>query len=293
MISVVLKGGIGNQLFQLFAAKALSIQNNQELLAIFALGKKGAFHHGESVNMLQFEFDFDFEFREPGNDLRKRVETRLSKGFPNLYSRINEVLYNYSPDATGFDDKLMNLRGNKLIDGYFQTFKYFNQILRINPDFACVRPRGSTDSFKRLSHLMVEVNPLVLHLRRGDYVGNRNTGLLSQKYYSDSIEALGIGDRPVWIFSDNVALAKKELMFLQSKKNKWISPDELQRPSENLCLMSQSNDIVIGNSTFSYWAASLNNRKNVAAPTKWFQSQKDPHQLYPPLWKQISSSWVI
>jgi len=108
MISVVLKGGIGNQLFQLYAAKALSIQSKQELLAIFALGKKGAFHHGESINMLQFEFDFDFEFKEPASDLRKRVETRLSKGFPNLYSRINEVLYNYSPDATGYENRSQN-----------------------------------------------------------------------------------------------------------------------------------------------------------------------------------------
>lgn len=293
MISVILKGGLGNQLFQLFAAKALSIQNNQEILAIFALGKKGAFHHGESINALQFAFEFEFEFNEPRTDLRKRVETRLSKGFPKLYSRINEVLYNYSPNETGFDGELMNLKGSKLIDGYFQTFKYYDEILRINPDFAIVKPKGSTDSFKRLSQLMIDTNPLVIHLRRGDYVGNRNTGLLTQKYYSDSIEALRIGNRSVWIFSDDVALAKKELTFLQSKKNKWISPDELKRPSENLCLMSQSNDIVIGNSTFSYWAASLNNRKNVVAPTKWFQDQKDPNQLYPPQWKQISSSWLI
>jgi hypothetical protein len=56
--------------------------------------------------------------------------------------------------------------------------------------------------------------------------------------------------------------------------------------------MSKANYLVIGNSTFSWWAAYLNeNQTNIVAPRKWFKGREDPSELMPPHWKLTESIW--
>jgi hypothetical protein len=108
---------------------------------------------------------------------------------------------------------------------------------------------------------MAEENPIDLHVRRGDYVGSKNVGLLSQNYYIDAVQHLETNGRQLWIFSDDLNQARKEMQALDGFRRKWISSTELNRPFENLCLLSIAQDIDIANSTYSYWAAILNNQK--------------------------------
>jgi hypothetical protein len=132
----------------------------------------------------------------------------------------------------------------------------------------------------------------VIHVRRGDYVGNLGAGLLSSEYYNYAIRILNGSQRNIWVFSDDIQVAKGEFSKYSTSNWRWIGSSELSSPSQNLYLMSLAKDIVIANSTFSWWGAMLNHKKNVVAPEKWSRNQEDPRDLYPPEWKTIQSSWV-
>jgi hypothetical protein len=51
--------------------------------------------------------------------------------------------------------------------------------------------------------------------------------------------------------------------------------------------------MVIANSTYSWWAATLGNpNKTIACPSKWFAQMVDPEDLYPEGWIKVSSEWI-
>ena len=61
-------------------------------------------------------------------------------------------------------------------------------------------------------------------------------------------------------------------------------------PYIDLYLMSQCDDFIIANSTFSWWGAWLANRGKVIAPKKWFgpnNSHLNTKDLYPEHWEII------
>jgi hypothetical protein len=60
-----------------------------------------------------------------------------------------------------------------------------------------------------------------------------------------------------------------------------------------MILMSRASDLIISNSTFSWWSAYISNKEtNVVAPNKWFRDLEDPKMLIPEHWHQVDSQWI-
>jgi hypothetical protein len=134
--------------------------------------------------------------------------------------------------------------------------------------------------------------PAVVHVRRGDYglEENQSIGLLSAKYYDHAISLLD-QSKQIWIFSDSPDLVKTELKY-QDRDIIFIRPPKDSDPVESLLLMSLAPEIVISNSTFSWWAAFLaGGNSRVFAPSKWYKSQLDPIDLIPGGWTRVESQW--
>jgi hypothetical protein len=220
-----------------------------------------------------------------------RATNRIKKWIPLSY----RIFPEFQSKTIGFDDSLEAIKKPVRLKGYFQTWVYFEDFKN---DFTLLpNEHILTDWSRQIACEIFQTNPILLHVRRGDYKSLKESfGILSAEYYSNALEhlkKLGI-NRPIWIFSDEINSVKIEFSNLNFQVERYVDAPKGIAPSEILHLMSPFKFIVIGNSTFSWWAASLNGDQNktVIAPTKWFRNLPDPELLIPKHWTQITSAWA-
>ena len=182
--------------------------------------------------------------------------------------------------------------------GYFQSWRYFDSIGDLNL-INEIRMKGGGAWFNSTSNLISRSKkPLGIHVRRGDYGVHQKHGMLSSKYYQAALQELrlrGVEWEDVWVFSDQIDSAQSELsnIFDASSNVYYVKPPESSNSLESLFLMSKFSNLIIANSTFSWWAATLGSKKkNIVCPEKWFAEMEDPTDLCPDNWLKVQSDWV-
>ena len=124
-----------------------------------------------------------------------------------------------------------------------------------------------------------------MHIRRTDYVtSNGYHPVQSLDYYQNAIDLIGDYDN-LYIFSDDINWCKDNLKF-KNMIFRYGNSD-----IEDLFLMSMCANNIIANSTFSWWAAWLNERpdKRVISPSKWLgeQTNLNTNDIIPLDWIKI------
>ena len=163
-----------------------------------------------------------------------------------------------------FDDQVFNINDNTDLHGYYQSDKYFNHcsdLIRKEFTFKDAILNKCKDM------LMPYSNTVSIHVRRGDYVGLQNHHpLMTAEYYQNSLmNYFGDDEYTFLVFSDDISWCKgvfpEGVIFMEGNSQ-----------FEDMCLMSLCNHNIIANSSFSWWAAWLNNNKDkkVIAPKTWF-----------------------
>ena len=123
-------------------------------------------------------------------------------------------------------------------------------------------------------------------------------GLLSDEYFVNALKQVrleihGSENAEVWVFTDSLDIVKTGMPKLASNNVSFIEAPKEISDAEVLIAMSLSDKIVVSNSTFSWWAATLNtNKLIVVAPTKWYKNMDDPSGLFPSGWVRQPSLWV-
>ena len=306
-VYIYLTGGLGNQLFQYSHGKFLSALSGYDLKIDSYLGKPRLNKDGrpEIVNLIGYTSEFiqsRFEislFRKiSGFRLRNALKpkpfeknhlimffiTTLSEFAMSIYFK--DFVKIYASSDIGFSDFTPSKRKGIFPIGYFQSYKYFaeSNIKEV------VKIRMKNFSFFEEFNLIArEVQPLIVHVRLGDYKVEKTFGLLQKSYYSDAIElALGKADfREIWLFSDEISHARE---YIPSKYHHMIREvgDQRWSTSENLAIMSLGKGFIISNSTFSWWAAQLSDKPDlVVAPSPWFKLEKEPQNLIPENWIRL------
>lgn len=123
-------------------------------------------------------------------------------------------------------------------------------------------------------------NYVSIHVRRGDYVGNKfYFDLFSEGYYERAM-FLFPGEKFI-VFSDDVEWCKTQEIF------KDCAFSEGNSEVEDMNLMASCKSNIIANSSFSWWAAWLNPNpaKEVVAPKNWFTD------LVPRV--TLPASWIL
>lgn len=306
-LCIRLMGGLGNQLFQYAAGLHFAYINQAELFfdtseANLRREKDGSlpiFQLGTSAQIMQMWNVSDRGFSQRFIGLSLRLSLRPMKFLPNVSSRIVLVLGSLivslkskkfisliAPRNLGFTDIEKGFFENSYLVGYFQTYRYAqNPIV-----FEKLKSLGqSSGKVQEIARTMSD-KPLVVHVRRGDYLLESNFGTLDTSYYSRAIESqLLIGNyRDIWVFSDDIQAAKSIIPIKHHKMATWFDPDFFSA-TETLELMRMGGGYIIANSSLSWWGAFLSHAgdPHVIAPEPWFIGLTEPRDLVPPTWERL------
>lgn len=286
MYVVQLMGGLGNQMFQYAAVKALSIKRN----IYFKIDFDDPYIHAKRrYNLDVFKLDALFANKKELNFCKPK--TKFIKRWWMLTGRNPSNKLFSEKKEFHFDENFINCPDGSYIRGFWQTEKYFADISdQIRRDFIFRNPPDQLNS-RTLSQIQSS-NSVSLHIRRGDYVTVQQTnklhGLCDLEYYNKAVAAIATieKDPTFFIFSDDILWAKENLSL--NFPTKFVDIND-NKDHEDLRLMSNCKHNIIANSSFSWWGAWLNvyEKKLVCVPNMWMSNLPvESTDLIP-------SSWII
>jgi hypothetical protein len=285
-------GGLGNQMFQYAAAKALSHYHNLPIKVDLSFLKDTSLKADVTQRVFELEcFTAKIEFTSNG-------EIEVFDKSPLVKERFLELLGVrrkgiYLEKSFNFDTGFYSIRPNSLLVGYWQSEKYFAQFRSlILEEFSWRNPLVglNSEAYERI----INSNAVSIHIRRGDYVTNSSAkeyhGICEIEYYRSAMALIESKvDYPKYfVFSDDLAAAKAVLGDIDGAE--FIDWNSFGDSFQDMRLMSCCKHNIIANSSFSWWGAWLNNnpKKIVVAPKKWFnKSDIDTSDLIPESWKLL------
>jgi hypothetical protein len=285
MIILVLKDGLGNQLFQYAAAKCLAVQLNTTLKLDIDSFKKNSLRN-YALNNFQIEEHFVSAF--------EKTLFRIANGYSRLLNLagINVRSFRYFKKELGFNPDFFRVKNNTCVEGYWQSPKNFEKIKDIVRLQFRVRTEPENKNRDYIQY-MSETGSVSVHIRRGDYVSDPTTssihGVCSLDYYRKAVSYIRAKvETPVFfVFSDDMEWVKGNLEF-DGCEVQYIEHNG-EKDFEDLRLMYSCKHNIIANSSFSWWGAWLNNNpdKIVIAPQNWFKSTHQNSDLLPLEWHTI------
>jgi len=308
-ILLVLAGGLGNQMFQLAAALNLSDGNRIQLETGVGLPRRNSLGEAEIQSFVLPEAVEIKKLVFPNTLMRKNVNLFLrmsasEQHFHNwpgyrlltLFSSLINSLYfmewrkTVATDALG-DSNILLPSGNVMLVGLFQSQKWVtdDNVKQVMQTLQVLNP---SNQLLELENLSLKENPLVVHVRLGDYIQEESFGIPDKTYYETAItRALKNSSyQAIWLFSNDLAAAKQFLPNDLSLPIREIG-DIGSSSAEVLQAMRFGKGYVIGNSTFSWWGAYLtfNPDAVVYFPSPWFKRTHSPINLTPKEWKPVSA----
>lgn len=257
---VYLRGGLGNQLFQLSAGLAATLNSSRSLTLSSSLLPLHQDNFGGisrwpimvcQLEQLNFKILDSQHQPEGGTSLRSKMLTLIdsaSRLNPNLSLRFGIILpetIHRLQEVSLADVQLLALTMNAdLVQVALPEIRHaFQELANPSPLFCSLKER----SLREL--------PNIIHVRAGDMEGLSSIyGQISRKYWDRASSSLD-SRRPVWLFTDAEEPERKA-------NSLGISPDLIIDASsselsvaENLFLMTTGSSFVGSNSTFSWWAA--------------------------------------
>lgn len=176
--------------------------------------------------------------------------------------------------------------------GFYQSERYFTEIKEeVRKAFTFDKGQANKKSIKILEQIDADKHAVSLHIRRGDYLQPKHwatTGSVCQlPYYRNAIAQMNtsIEEASYYVFSDDIAWVKENIQLNHAIYIDWNTNEESW---QDMMLMSHCRHHIICNSTFSWWGAWLNPRKDkiVLVPERWFQHCETPY-IYPAEWIKV------
>lgn len=279
MISAHIMGGLGNQLFIIFTCISSAWENNTDF--IFYDDSKLSISHGSPRPTYWNDFLWAL----------KRFTTKHIPGFTTFHRSEHHYV------------KLPKIQQNITLHGYFQSYKYFQSYQ--DKIYKLIGIHDQRVKIKQLypkyfhTHDGVKIDNIVsLHFRIGDFKHIQNAHyILTIEYYIAAINEIikQLNDAHLFFicFSEkqDEEIINKNIQQLRTTFPTCLfaSCDYTMPDWQQLLLMSCCHHHILANSTFSWWAAYLNDYKSkrVIYPNKWF----GPHlnhlvttDMFPPNW---------
>lgn len=251
-----LQGGIGNQLFQISAAYALSRKLNYNLL--FKKNQFSGCRQGKHPSTYYSNIFQSVSFIE---------------NFPKIDLTVQEVSWSAYPliDQVKYIKKSIGDKEKSLcLNGYFQSDfnwrEYSNEIKELfTPDGGVISYlKNNTDILNKYPELETPHDFAFLGVRRGDYVTYPDVhNPCGMTYYTEALKRMN--KKKYYILSDDIEWCKNKFT-----GDKFIFMD-IKEDKNMLLTMALFKNYIISNSTFYWWGSFLSIYKNtrIIAPDKW------------------------
>jgi hypothetical protein len=275
-------GGLGNQLFQIFATISYGIKskNQFKFLNVDTLGG--------GATTVRYTF---------WNSFLYKLKLFLIDSIPNSVNVIREK------DFTFNELPVNQMIGNDtLIYGYFQSYKYFESNYPIIYKLLGIKDLKSrllanldyNDDFLK--------NTVSMHFRIGDYKKVQECHpIMSKDYYLKSLKIFEKKYKDtnftiIYFCEDedyNEVIVTIKNLELQFPNYTFIRGDNKLQDWQQMLLMSCCHHNIIANSSFSWWGAYFNDwtDKTVCYPSTWFGSKitNNTKDLCPPEWNKVQA----
>jgi hypothetical protein len=300
-VKVLLRGGLGNQLFQYAAGVELSSKLAVPLLLSRKLLPSEESHDAsvsiwpEQISSFEHLGSFCNEaissYSHFVNTRTAQLQRMIGDVFPKFMTNFGMFAYEQSPNADIFG----NITRPVTINGYCSEPVFFrNSFHEVVSSIQKIR--SPSDYYLATLDEIKAGKPVGVHVRLGDYSNLPGIyGFPRLEYMTNALRQLRIQfpENPIWVFSDE---PKKAEGLLQNRlpADLFLTPPKGTSPLENLLLLSNCIGIIGTNSTFSWWASALNHseKSTVLFPRPLYPSDKvqEPKNWLLPDWMQIGGA---
>lgn len=270
MITVYFQGGLGNQMFQYAAGRAVA-----ERLGTGLRFDTSWYHYPVKRRfMLQ-----DFGIKAPTVKSPLSFVTNLV--FKKPFSELMRTMPVYRAEGYVFDPSVFEVADPSILVGFFQSEKYFKpieNIIRSDFSFQQLPYDPMTD---RWLNRIKDTCSVAVHVRRGDYLNHPKLNVCTEAYFRRAIDRMKreCDNARFYFFSDDLDWCRltfqgREFIFCDA-----VATDA--SPIRDMQLMARCRHHILSNSSFSWWGAWLgcNADQIVIAPEKWLDCEENTNDI--------------
>jgi hypothetical protein len=264
MIRVVLRGRTGNNLFQ------------------YAIGRHLSIRHGVPL-VLDGSWMINLHFNQAVELLRLPLQARIMRGiaFPaRCYRKLTSKHWaewkfddvHREPELDhSFDPNALEMGPNTLLIGYYQSWRYFQEIRDTLLQEIHLDSLPWDDASKAMSDTLRSSESVAVHVRRTDYLDHDLTQVCGETYHLRAMDLLReqLRNPQFHFFSDDLGWCRSK--FNATDCHFVEIPSARNDPFTDMRLMASAKHNIIVNSSYSWWAAWLNQNpgQQVIAPDRW------------------------
>jgi hypothetical protein len=285
MIEVILKGGLGNQMFQYAAAYALAtkLKTQIQLNDVFLNTDLPI----PGFTKRKYELDL---FGILNNSIHKSnsYTSYLTKSLslvtkPNTFIQGNPALSPFyrltgikaKEDPYMYYKDFEILKDGAILDGFFHNYRYFDayeEQLKAIFNTQLVQD----DSYASLEKDLGNETSVAIHIRLGDYLNAKNKKIYLDlhDYYQEAITKARetIHNPHFYVFAVDMSDSTEVGKYLKLEAGEFThlgSQYTGERFGTYFRLFSLCNAAIVSNSSFSFWAAYVGQSKFTVCPHRW------------------------
>lgn len=292
-------GGLGNQMFQFAFALALKERWPSEEVMIDTSHFKHIFIKKWGASNLHNGYEIDKVFPKAKLPIASAKQIRkVSRYVPNyvlsrvarklLPPRDSEIIQTLK-DYFAFDEKVLAREGDCYYEGIWEAVSFIHSARNRIVD-AYAHPEAVEKNAQIIAQMESEES-VGIHVRRGDYIYLPSfMGICDIDYYKNAIERILEDGRKhiFYIFSNDMGWCEENIKPLVGDNQMvMVTHNTGINSCWDMHLMTHCKDLIIANSSFSWWGAFLNGRGGrVIAPSKWVNREAE-FDVWLPEWIRV------
>jgi hypothetical protein len=263
-----MSGGIGNQIF-IYAA-AIHLQKTQKKKVYFDL-------RNYNFDFRAFKLDNLFKEVKKANYFqlfifRPKIIKFLFYPFKDTKFYPKHIEEKSFQSSFDFEEKSFFT----YYEGYWQSYIFYKDALKIVKQNYQFNFKLINEAYLSFQQKILETTSVAVHVRRTDYLDELNRkvfNVLDVDYFNNCVQEIceTVPNPIFFLFSDDIEWINRNIDFLN---HPIISVSNIiNNDCQEFDLMRQCKHNIISNSTFSWWAAELNDNvaKIVLAPKIYYK----------------------